>query len=81
MSKWIEFSEEAQPPKRKTKSWAVRAKGGDIKLGAVKWYGPWRQYSFFPVADTLYEKQCLRDIADFCERETKWQRLEKKGAL
>ena len=40
-------------------------------LGRVKWYGPWRQYSFFPNENIVLEKKCMRDIATFCENITK----------
>ena len=36
-------------------------------LGEIRWYGPWRCYAFYPEMETVYEKKCLRDIADFCE--------------
>jgi hypothetical protein len=72
MSKWIEFHQCQVPPGYKTKSWDVCAKAGG-HLGNVRWYAPWRQYAFYPKAETLYERQCLRDLADFCERETRAQ--------
>jgi len=34
-------------------------------LGTVAWYGPWRQYTFDPEADTTYNMACLQDIARF----------------
>jgi hypothetical protein len=38
-----------------------------VCLGEVRWYAPWRKYAFFPDPDTLYEQDCLRDIAEFLE--------------
>jgi hypothetical protein len=70
MSKWITFIPWPQPPDAKTKRWAVVAKEGGHKLGDIRWYGPWRQYTFQPVAHTVFERQCLRDLADFCDNET-----------
>lgn len=70
MSKWITFRAVACPAIRKTKIWEVMPIDLSSLLGYVKWYAAWRQYSFFPEADTVYERQCLRDIADFCEKET-----------
>jgi len=40
----------------------------------VKWISHWRCYGFHPEPGTIFEKDCLRYIADFCERETKVQR-------
>lgn len=37
-------------------------------IGHIKWFGKFRSYSFFPLPDTVYEKVCLRDIANFCEK-------------
>jgi hypothetical protein len=61
---------EAQP-KPKTKVWWVVSKYGDSPLGTIAWFSRWRKYSFFPKADTVYEWVCLREIADFCMKQTK----------
>jgi len=71
---WIRFDE--LTPNPATKRWAVTTKD-DIQIGTVKWYGPWRKYCFFPMAETVYEQVCLRDIASFCETETKNHRAAK----
>jgi len=42
-----------------------------ILIGHVKWYGPWRQYCFFPLDSTLYNKDCMRQLADFTELVTR----------
>lgn len=36
-------------------------------LGTVKWYGPWRQYCFYPDAEMVFNKGCLNDISNFME--------------
>ena len=72
MSKWIWFRlDEEESDKRKTDVWHVLTKDGNLYLGAVKWFGRWRGYSFFPYPTAVFEKQCLRDIAEFLEAETK----------
>lgn len=49
----------------KTSAWeCYNIKNGSL-LGEVKWYGPWRQYSFFPIAHTIFNKSCLEDINHF----------------
>ena len=58
-------------PKPKTLTWFVHPKDSTNHIGMVKWYGPWRKYCFFPEAYTVFEKVCLREIADFCEQKTK----------
>jgi len=59
---------------QKTCHWEVVSKDGGGELGAVKWFGRWRCYAFFPNPDTVFERKCLRDIADFCEGETQRHR-------
>lgn len=76
MEKWIDF--EFMGSTGKTKCWQVVTKDRTHSLGSVHWFGRWMQYAFFPIADTVYERQCLRDIADFCERETKAHREANK---
>jgi hypothetical protein len=74
MAKWIEFVLSEEKPK--TKVWTVEVKeNGDI-IGTVKWYSGWRKYAFFPEDNTVYENDCLRDIADFIEKQ---MRLRKEG--
>ncbi len=71
MSKWLKFIQQTARPDRKTKIFVVLTSDGVSDLGTVKWFGRWRCYSFFPNAETVFENQCLRDIADFCEAQTK----------
>lgn len=59
----------------KTKSWQVWARKPFVILGYIKWHGAWRCYAFFPADNTLFEHNCLWDIADFVARETTALRL------
>ena len=47
----------------KTKVFYVFAENNAV-LGEIRWFGRWRQYSFFP-NNSVFEKQCLQDIVDF----------------
>ena len=70
--KYISFV--SGPNKPKTKTWYVEADSSfdtAFSLGIIVWFAKWRCYAFEPSRDTVFEKQCLRDIADFCERKTK----------
>lgn len=79
--KWIEFVSAVPGPKRKTNRWCVFTKDFRSSLGQVKWCGRWRCYAFYPDPQTLYEKQCLRDIAQFCEDKTReYKERNKKGS-
>ena len=46
------------------KTWIVDviSKSSGIPLGEIKWWGPWRQYCFFPGPETLYNPGCLDAI-------------------
>ena len=37
----------------------------DIILGRISWYFQWRQYTFSPSFDTIWNKDCLNDIIFF----------------
>jgi len=67
-AKWIRFREVAATGK--TQRWLVETLTG-VTIGTVHWWGAWRQYCFSPEANTIYERQCLRDIAQFCESRTR----------
>jgi hypothetical protein len=60
---FISFVEVEKKPK--TSVWSCISNNGGYELGRVKWYGPWRQYSFFPVAGTVFNSGCLYDVVDF----------------
>lgn len=57
-------------------------------LGTVQWLGAWRQYVFLPLlrdeddglfTEYVYNPQCLRDIADFTEAQTKEHRAMRRA--
>lgn len=60
----------------KTSVWTVFTKNERVTLGQIMWFGRWRCYAFFPDQFLVFEKTCLRDIADFCELQTKLQRVK-----
>ena len=55
-----------------SKLWAVL--GAQVKvLGIIRWYAPWRKYCFYTLEGgaMVFDVNCLREIADFCEAETR----------
>jgi hypothetical protein len=58
-------------PNKKTLVWRVENKYDGVLLGIIAWFCKWRCYGFFVAPDTVFEKTCLRDIANFCENKTK----------
>ncbi len=73
MSKWLTFSEPMASKSGKTSIWALYSgkDDSDLWIGEIKWFSRWRRYAFFPDRDTIYEQDCLRDIAQFCEDKTR----------
>jgi len=70
-SKWVHFQGLPRKPGLKTDRWvAVGMKSGQ-RLGGVGWHSPWRRYVFWPLEGTLYDAECLHDIATFCLSQTK----------
>jgi hypothetical protein len=80
MKRWITFEPASRPANRKTDVWFVHPLDGGFDLGQVKWFTGWRRYCFFPHLDTVFEQDCLRDIATFCEDETRKHKERKAAA-
>jgi len=78
MTKWIEFVRLTQDLNRKTATWEVVSKDTQTVIGFIKWYGTWRKYCFFPDEDTVFEQDCLRDIAEFIQTATKLHKEKKE---
>ncbi len=54
----------------KTKVWNVVNPIKALILGNIKWYGAWRKYCFCPNDDTIFDPDCLDEIASFMRKET-----------
>ena len=65
-TKWLTFRK-MYLPKKKTETWEITSKGHDT-LGFIKWYAPWRCYSFFPCSSTIFNSTCIKDILDFINK-------------
>lgn len=78
--KWIKAieSQSEEALKRKTKTWRILTLD-DVSLGLVLFFPKWRKFVYQPHGSTLYEETCLRDIASFCEEQTKAWKLEVKS--
>lgn len=75
MAKWIRFIVYEQKPK--TTVWRIESIENGVILGYVKWFPNWRKYAFFPEEDTVYEQDCLKDIANFIEIQMKCRKDKK----
>ena len=62
----------------KTDQWGCYNKRSNALLAMVKWSGPWRQYCFFPLADTVFSQSCLEDISNFLRQLNFQHRMKRK---
>jgi hypothetical protein len=65
---WIRFRQ--IPFAGKTERWEVETRDG-VTIGRISWSTGWRRYILQPAFPTEWEQDCLRDIADFIERQTR----------
>ena len=61
---YIDFIVEGKSASGKTILVSVCTKEGE-EIGKIKWFASWRQYSFFPFEDTVYEKTCLYELSNY----------------
>lgn len=61
-TRWLEFKNVTlEGAKTRTiEVWNLR----ETLLGHIKWFGRWRQYAFFPAVETVWNRECLRDVQD-----------------
>jgi hypothetical protein len=79
--RWISFQLEDRLGGMKTDVWHVwSVRNPPAHLGVVKWAATWRRYAFFPGPQTLYEEECLRDLATFLVEQTAAHRKGKRAA-
>lgn len=81
MSKWIRFEDAGSSASGKTQRWVVRACERGAVLGFVSWYAAWRKYTFAPATASIFEEDCLRDIAQFCESKTAEHKGQKRTGV
>lgn len=73
---YLRIEEEGLSPSGKTKIFSVRATSGAM-LGEIKWFSAWRKYCFFPEAATVFDRDCLEMIGNYCWNKTQVQRGER----
>lgn len=73
--KWITFEDLGPTKSGKTRRWSVMTKDQQGCLGHIGWFGQWRRYCYYPsLSGVVLEHECMRDLADFCESQTREQR-------
>lgn len=71
-TRYLRF-ERMNRPGRKTMTWAVVSQSSGVKMGELRWHGPWRQYVFFPAGETLFNVECMNDICDRIGTMMRWR--------
>ena len=62
------INELPKPKGRKTPVYSIVSKSGNNELGQIRWYGPWRQYCFYPNEKTIWSTGCQEGIIDFIKQ-------------
>ena len=70
-TKYLRFDKLESP--NKTDVIGVFAKNAGVYIGTIKWFAHWRQYTFFPKSDSVYNSECLQDIR-YCIQDLMSQR-------
>jgi len=66
LSEYLEFVD-VPNHSGKTRKVNVVSKRHGYSLGLIQWYGRWRQYVFVPGPETVFNRDCLRDIAQYLQ--------------
>ena len=73
---FLRFEEGVAPRGNITKVWRIEAaQAPGMTLGTIRWFSAWRRYCVFPESQTVFDVSCLRDIADFIERQMEARKI------
>lgn len=61
MENYLKF-EDITPLNRKTQIVKISGVVNDTHLGEIRFYGAWRQYTFWPKECTIFDTKCLNEI-------------------
>lgn len=69
-----------------THRWTVKNAKDQLELGFIGWHSGWRRYVFEPKDETVFDSECLMELAEFLQSATRLQqedarqrRLQLKG--
>lgn len=64
-------------PNRKTLIYNI-INNNNLKIGQIRWYGPWRKFCFYPDSDTIWDNKCLQDVLNIInDYNSKWRQSNK----
>lgn len=61
--RFLVFEERDVEAKRKTRVVHVKSAITGFLVGTISWYAPWRRYAFMPAGATIFDVNCLREVA------------------
>ena len=67
MSEFLEFRLNEESDGKATEVWDVVSKHHGDVLAQIRWYGAWRQYTVHARQATIWNQQCVRDLARFIQ--------------
>jgi hypothetical protein len=74
-TEFLRFVEQPKKEGAKTVVIHVENKKSNMILGVISWYGPWRQYCFYPTIESvLFNHTCLHEISEVCRVRTMGRR-------
>lgn len=69
---YVKFERVGMSSSGLTERWEVRSNSAvPIQLGWISWFAAWRKYCFSPAPATIFDSNCLIDIANRCSDLTK----------
>jgi hypothetical protein len=80
VSERLIYLEQETSPSRLTKVWKLISVVGEVELGVISWYSQWRRFVFRPAIATMFDAECLGEIARFCATQTEVRKLEREQA-
>jgi hypothetical protein len=66
---FLKFEDRGTSPSGLTRRWAVLNSLTGIILGWIDWKSVWRKYTFSPMPQTIFDANCLEEIATFLRNE------------
>lgn len=78
LGKYMVAEQNDNAPGHKTSYWSILSAKDADTLGWISWYGRWRQFAFSPATASVFNNQCLIDLAAFLK---KLNDLNKQGRV
>lgn len=68
---YLNFRDVGKPnPKAATRIYYVSTRHRGENAGEVRWYAQWRQYTFWPSGNMIFDGKCLTELAEYCKLKT-----------